>query len=793
MLHYIKYPAWSQAASLLERPSGDLSAYREKAAVILSAVKTEGDAAVKRFAEQFDGGVPDAFGVGSTEMTAAAALLSADLRAAIRQAYSNIYAFHKTQETPVTTVETMPGVTCWRKNTPIERIGLYIPGGTAPLFSTVLMLGIPAQIAGCQTVVLCTPPQKNGAVHPAVLFAAQLCGISLVYKIGGIQAIGAMAYGTKTVPRVWKIFGPGNAWVTAAKQLVNLDGVAIDMPAGPSEVAVIADASANPAFVAADLLSQAEHGADSQVLLVSDCEELLLDVMAALPNQLSNLPRSAYAAAALSQSRVLLVKNLEEGMAWINAYAPEHLIIATQNPEQWSDKVINAGSVFLGHLTPESAGDYASGTNHTLPTSGYARVHAGVSLDSFVKKITFQKITPGGLLQVGPTVMAMAEAEGLQAHAEAVRIRLDNMPEVTDSHMDTEDEIGKLLRPNIRVLQPYRSARDEKPADGSVDFDVFLDANENSLGSPAGGLYHRYPDTYPLPLRDQLAAQKGVDARQIFIGNGSDEAIDLLIRAFCQPGSDNIVIMPPTYGMYAVQANIHGVEVREVPLFPDFSPDADAVLQVADSRSKILFICSPNNPTGNIMPASFIAQMLDQFPGIVVVDEAYIDFSSTPSLVSKTAENSRLVVLQTLSKAWGLAGLRLGMAYSNTFIVSVLNKIKYPYNINIATAELAVRALSETTVFEAHLQLLRSEKERLSAALEQCAVVEKVFHSAANFLLVRVKNAGAVWQNLIQKGIIVRNRTKELHCSNCIRITIGTPAENDQLIRVLKDLAQGVT
>lgn len=785
MLNYIKYPDWSMANDLLERPSGDMSVYREKAAAILSAVKNEGDEAVLRFALQFDGAAPEHLAVTTEEMNAATGLLSPELRAAIRQAYSNIYSFHKSQEEPATVVETMPGVQCWRKSTAIEKVGLYIPGGTAPLFSTVLMLGIPAQIAGCQSVVLCTPPQKNGAVHPAVLFAAQLCGITQIFKIGGVQAVGAMAYGTETVPRVWKIFGPGNPWVTAAKQLVNLDGTAIDMPAGPSEVAVLADTGANPVFVAADLLSQAEHGADSQVLLVSDSETLLQGVIRELPGQLAALPRSEFAAAALTQSRVLLVKNLEEGMQWINAYAPEHLIIATENPERWSEKVVNAGSVFLGHLTPESAGDYASGTNHTLPTSGYARVYAGVSLDSFVKKITFQKITPQGLQKLGPVVVEMAEAEGLKAHAEAVRVRLKNLTQTIENENNTTNVLNNLLRPGIRNLQPYSSARDEKPADGSVAFEVFLDANENSMGSPAGGDYHRYPDTYPHELREELAALKSVQPEQIFIGNGSDEAIDLLIRAVCRPGIDNVIIMPPTYGMYAVQANIHGVEVRKAPLLPDFSPDPAAVEKVSDSRSKLLFICSPNNPTGNVIARDFILKMLDIFPGIVVVDEAYADFSTAPSWVNQTSAFSRLVVLQTLSKAWGMAGLRLGMAYSNPFIINVLNKIKYPYNINMATAALAVQALQQRVLYQKNLDTILTEKDRLAAALQQIAAVEKVFDSDANFLLVRVKNADVVWQFLIGKGIVVRNRSKELHCQNCIRITIGTPEENDRFLSAL--------
>ncbi len=424
MMQQIDYPDFRQAASLLARPTVDTTAQRAKVLAMLDAIKLEGDAAVRRFALQFDGSVPDVLEASSDDFSWAEQQLPDDLKSAILQAYSNIKRFHAAQLVQEAPVETQPGVLCWRKTVPIERVGLYIPGGTAPLFSTALMLGVPAQLAGCKEVVLCTPPQADGKIHPAVLFAANLCGIRRVFKLGGVQAIGAMAYGTASVPRVWKIFGPGNLWVTVAKQLVSLDGIAIDMPAGPSEVAVLADVGANPAYVAADLLSQAEHGADSQVLLLSDSSDLLQKVAIELADQLEKLPRKLLATQALAQSKALLVHSMEEAILWINTYAPEHLIIQTANAMQLAEKVIDASSVFIGPYTPESAGDYASGTNHTLPTGGYARVSGGVSLDSFVKKITFQQISKAGLQALGPVVETMARAEGLEAHARAVSIRL---------------------------------------------------------------------------------------------------------------------------------------------------------------------------------------------------------------------------------------------------------------------------------------------------------------------------------------------------------------------------------
>ncbi|WP_212006448.1 histidinol dehydrogenase [Chitinophaga sp. HK235] len=415
----IKFPDKSTWNTLLQRPVMDTSALEAKVEAILSDVRDNGDVAVRKYAAEFDKVTLTDLEVAPAAFAAAEAALDPALKAAIRQAAANITTFHKAQQEKTQIIETMPGVQCWRKPVGIEKVGLYIPGGSAPLFSTILMLGIPATIAGCKEIILCTP-----SLHPAILYTAQLVGISRVFTIGGVQAIGAMAYGTATVPRVYKIFGPGNQYVTCAKQLVNKRGVAIDMPAGPSEVAVLADDSCVPDFVAADLLSQAEHGPDSQVVLVTTSEKVLADVEKALQAQLDKLPRKSIATAALDNSKMILVKDIDTAMDMLNAYAPEHLILACRNELNVADKVVNAGSVFLGNYTPESAGDYASGTNHTLPTNGYASAYSGVSLDSFVKKITFQQISLQGLQQIGPTIEAMAAAEGLDAHKNAVSVRI---------------------------------------------------------------------------------------------------------------------------------------------------------------------------------------------------------------------------------------------------------------------------------------------------------------------------------------------------------------------------------
>jgi histidinol dehydrogenase len=784
----IIHPAFEQANTMLQRPQvADEASLRNQVRALLDDLRQGGDQALLQLAERFDGPQLKPFKVEPAIMASAAEKVPESLRLAIQQAYANIRSFHAAQSEPESAVETMPGVRCWRRAVPIERVGLYIPGGSAPLFSTVLMLGVPAQIAGCRDVVLCTPAGPDGDPHPAVLYAAMLCGIEQAYRLGGVQAIGAMAYGLADIAPVYKIFGPGNAWVTAAKQLVALDGVAIDMPAGPSEVAVVADDTANPAFVAADLISQAEHGVDSQVILFSNSAALVERVQDELGLQLEKLPRRDIARQALAHSKAIVLSSLDEAMQWSNAYAPEHLILQVEDPGYRALQVVNAGSVFLGPYTPESAGDYASGTNHTLPTGGWAKAYAGVSLDAFVKKITFQEITPGGLQLLGPTIETMAAAEGLYGHAQAVRIR---NAEFGMRNAEYGVRNVEWARKNIVDLKPYQSARDEFQMPNSalrIPHSVFLDANENSLGGALRGRYARYPDPHQRQLKEKIAALKAVQPENLFLGNGSDEAIDLLLRVFVEPGADNVVITPPTYGMYKVQANIHGAVLREAPLQPDFSLDAALVLQQSDHRSKVLFLCSPNNPTGNSLEVATVEQLLRHFPGLVVVDEAYIDFSGRTSWVNRLDEFPNLVVLQTFSKAWGLAGLRLGVAMASAGIIQLLEKVKYPYNINQCTLQMAEKALSERDLVEAQIRTLVYERHRLSEALTACARVRTVFPSDANFLLVRFDDAGRIYGHLASNGIVVRNRSLEKHCEQCLRITVGTPEQNDALLALVGD------
>ena len=586
-----------------------------------------------------------------------------------------------------------------------------------------------------------------------------------------------MAYGTETIPNVYKIFGPGNQYVTAAKQLVSLGGVAIDMPAGPSEVMVMADESASAEFVAADFLSQAEHGPDSQSILVCRTTDFAQRVDAEIERQLALLPRADIATKSLANSCIVVFKDIDTMIAFANEYAAEHLIIAMNDAWTVADRITAAGSIFVGHYSPESAGDYASGTNHTLPTMGLATAYSGIGLDSFMHAITYQELTQEGLRSLDNTIIQMAEAEGLDAHANAVKVRTLSPPPPMEGFTSVENpDFQLLVRPNIAALKPYSTARDEYK--GSIG--VYLDANEN----PFENGYNRYPSTaLKGQVRTAIAAKKGIAPQRLFLGNGSDEAIDLLFRIFCRPGVDNVVSIAPTYGMYSVCAAINDIACREVMLGEDFSLPVNELLGVADAQSKLLFICSPNNPTANAFPREQIVSLVRRFPGIVVVDEAYIDFSSEPSIVELIDECPNLIVLQTLSKAYGLAGLRIGLAIAHERIISIFEQVKYPYNIGADTLALALRLLE--TDITPQVQTLIAGRERVATALTVLPFVEKVYPSDANFLLVKVDRPRELYDYLIARELIVRDRSRTPGCEGTLRITIGTPEENDRLIEEL--------
>lgn len=779
-MEIIQFPDKERWAQILTRPHFDNSSLTSTVSAVIDDVRARGDVAVREYEAKFDHANLDSLLVSDAEFAAADAQVDDELRSAIVTAAHNIAAFHSAQDTPLPSIETTPGVRCWQRAVPIDKVGLYIPGGTAPLFSTVLMLALPAKLAGCPEVVMCTPPRPDGTVNPIVAYAAKVAGVSKLYKIGGVQAIAAMAYGTESVPRVYKIFGPGNQYVTAAKQIVSLSQVAIDMPAGPSEVEVIADETANPRFVAADLLSQAEHGADSQALLITSSPDLAQDVNSEVERQLDELSRRELTAKSLEHSKIIVVRDLNEVIDITNEYAPEHLIIQTADPRTIADQIRNAGSLFLGHYTPESAGDYASGTNHTLPTSGYAHAYNGVNLDSFRKKMTYQEITPEGVRNLAKTVEVMARNEQLTAHEAAMRFRRQEVEKRIPTEVKPDFDPRRLVRPNIAALKPYSCARSEFKGKAKV----FVDANE----SPYNNGVNRYPDPLQLEIKKRIAVMKGVSESQIVLGNGSDEPIDLIYRIFCRPRVDNVVAIEPTYGMYRVQADINDVEYRTVNLDPGYALNADRLLSVADAQTKVIWLCSPNNPTGNLLNRAQVRRVIESFRGIVIIDEAYIDFASEPSWLTQLANYPNLIVLQTFSKAWGLAGVRCGLAFASEQIIELFQNVKYPYNVNCLTQARVVEALDNVAEKEEHVRTIIAERARMAQAYTTLPTVQGVYPSDANFILVHFNDSTRIYKNLLAMGIVTRNRHRVTLCANCIRITIGTPAENDEVFNALQAL-----
>ncbi len=779
----LEYPTPQQLMVALARPLQNDPETKRRVSIIIDDVKQNGDSALRKLNREIDGYNSDTLEISRDIINNAAIEVSDNLKESIRLAISNIERFHSAQKSKDTLVETMPGVRCSIRFKPLAKVGLYIPGGTAPLLSTVLMLAVPARVAGCNELLICTPPNPTAELlYTLSLFNAR------VFSVGGAQAIAAMAFGTETMPKVDKIFGPGNRYVTEAKVQISGMGIPIDMPAGPSEVMVIADETANPTFIAADLLSQAEHGSDSQVLLVCTSRKIMDLAMQEVKQQVEMLPRKNIALECLENSTSILVNSLDEAMSINNSYAPEHLILAVESPSQLAEKVINAGSVFLGHYTPESVGDYTSGTNHTLPTSGFARNWSGVNLLSFMKTITFQEVTKEGLAGLAKATTTLARAEGLEAHARAVEKRtlesgkLKVEDNTTVSQQPTTDN---LIRPNISNLKPYSSARDEFVGEASI----WLDANESPTPLPnlTEGI-NRYPDPLQCELKSAIAKVKGTNDNQIFIGNGSDEAIDLLFRCFCNPTTDRVLVFPPTYGMYSVCAAINDIEVVESMLDKQFNINLNDFKEKQKLKPKLTFICNPNNPTGNVQSAETIRQVIENSEGIVVVDEAYVDFCPEQSVLDWINRYPNLVVLQTLSKAWGLAGARVGLAFASPKIISVMSKVKFPYNLGKPSIDIALKALNSEMLMSQRVNEIVLNKNMLTDKLVGMLIVEKIYPSKANFLLVKFSNAKEVYTTLAQNGIVVRNRTNQEGCEGCLRITIGRRDEVEKLLNCLKVL-----
>jgi len=786
VLEVAKLDAAQRRAALARPTAEDREPLLARVRETVARVRLEGDAAALDYARRFDGGVPTNLRVPAAEIDAAAAGLEAQALAALRRAIDNVRSFHRAQRSSSLRLETSPGVCCERVVRPIDTVGLYVPGGSAPLPSALIMTAVPAEIAGCRRRILCSPGTRQGHIDPVILATARLCGIEEVYALGGAQAIAAMAYGTGTIPKVDKIFGPGSAWVTAAKQIVAEDpqGAALDLPAGPSEVMVIADDSAEAAFVAADLLAQAEHDPLSQAILLTTSAELAAGVRASALEFLARLSRREILEQSLRRSRILLLDNLEAAIALANDYAPEHLILQVRAARARLAQITAAGSVFLGPWSPEPLGDYCTGTNHVLPTYGFARAYSGLSVADFERRITVQELTPAGLADLGPVATTLAQLEGLDAHALAIAVRLQALETGTAHEAAASVLVDTLARPAVRALHAYEHARWDPRLER-------LHANESPWAPPGRALsnLNRYPEPQPLELTRALAELHGVRESELLLGRGSDEAIDLLTRAFCEAGRDRVVICPPTFGMYAVAANIQGAQVVEVPLREDFALDAQGLETAIEAGCKIVWLCSPNNPTGNLLDRSAVERVLRAAQGrsLVVLDEAYAEFMHEPSWVRRLGEFPQLLVLRTLSKAHALAGARIGAVLGAAPLIALLRKIIPPYAIATDSAAAAQANLTPASlqVNRARVKQLIDERERLAAALLNSPAIRRVFPSAANFLLVEVTDAARLLGLIGEAGLLVRDFSGKSGLGAALRISIGTPEQNDRLLAAL--------
>lgn len=778
-------PSGSALDPLIHRERSGKSQVAETVSRIRESVRESGDPALLALTRQFDGCSLRTLCVPESELQSAGEKLSDDLKEAIDQARCNIRRFHDFHQIRGhQRIQTMQGIECFQKQVAIDRVGLYIPGGTHPLFSSLLMLGVPASLAGCREVVVCTPPDRDRRVHPAILYCARLLGINQVFRVGGAQAVAAMAYGTVSVPAVNKIFGPGNEYVTEAKMQVAREGVAIDMPAGPSELMVVADKNANPVFLAADLLSQLEHGPSSSAVLLSLDQRLAEAVKAEMLEMIRSAQINSHVRMNLKNTLLVVVKSITETLRILNEYAPEHLSLAVADPESWVPGIRNAGSVFLGSYAPEAVGDYASGTNHTLPTGGFAKSYSGVTVASFQKTISFQKVTPGGLLKVAETVETLAGAENLPLHANSVALRRLSLDEEAGGRIDPVD----LLARHVREMDAYSCAR----AESCHTDDTLLDANEFPVSLVKERDFNRYPDPLQTGLSARIAAMEGWKLEQILMGNGSDELIDLLIRGFCVPGRDRILVAPPTYGMYAVCARSLGVEVVKAPLTAGFRLDSKAVIRFSvEHNVKVIFLVSPNNPTGNLLDPEEILSVTRETGAIVVVDEAYIDFSGDPGLSGRISAYGNLFVLRTFSKSWGAAAVRVGLLIGNARVLEALRKIQAPYNVSGPDLEALDRILDRKEERDQAISKLVAEREFLSRELARLNCVERVYPSRANFLLVVFCDSPAVMAHLGRNGLRVRDRSDQLGCENSLRITIGTVAQNRRLLECLKIFSGG--
>lgn len=769
------------ARAWLRRRSGRPPARPEEAVHdILEAVRTGGDAALLDLVERHDGVRPRTLRVPRARWRAALAAVGPSRRSALERAARNLERFHAAQRRREDPVRIEPGVWAWREFRPLDRVGIYVPGGLAAYPSSLLMAAVPARLAGCREVVVCSPPGPDGEPAAAVMAAAALAGVDALFAAGGAQAVAALAWGTESVPAVDRIVGPGGRWVNAAKLAVSAV-VAIDLPAGPSEVVVWADAGAAPRVVAAELLAQAEHGSDSLSVAVLPDAAMATEVRRAVLEALDRAPRRALAGPSLAGSALLVAGSDAEALGWVDELAGEHLVLLRDDAERMARSIRHAGSVFLGPWSPVAAGDYLAGTNHVLPTARRARADDGLSLDDFGRWIQFQRLDRPGLESLAPAIRALARWEGLPAHADSVDVRLAGDGAAgtgAGAGADRGRDPGPagLVRPHLRSTRGYRTARSEHLGG------VLLDANENAFGPPAGldPSLRRYPDPRLPELRSALAGELGVEPGRLWMGNGSDEAIDLLVRVLVDPG-DPVGVAVPSYGVYADRVQAHGARVVPVPLDASFDLDVSAALDtLADAR--LLFLCSPNNPTGNRLSPERLEALLDRWPGVVALDEAYVDFATGPSLAGRAgADRPRLVVLRTLSKAWGLAAARVGCLVGDPGLVDVLARTGLPYPLSALSARVAVTALRDRAGMLQRVEAMRAERRRVRGGL--VALGTRPLPSEANFVLFFVDAPREIQRRLAaEHGIVVRDRSDLPRLEGGLRVSIGTPAENDRFL-----------
>lgn len=760
---------------------------------ILEKVKNTGDSALKKYNFLFDKININTLKVNKKKIYNSKFYIDKNIKNAITNAYNNIYKFHKYQILKKKKIETISGVLCYQIYRPISKIGLYVPGGTSSLFSTVLMLGIPAKLALCPNIILCSP----APISTEILFASYLCNIENIFQVGGAQAIAAMAYGTESVDKVDKIFGPGNFFVTEAKRQVSNQNqsdknISIDMPAGPSELMILADKSANYNFIVADLLSQAEHGIDSQVFLITIEEKIAKLVKKELYKQLEKLPKKNIAKKSLNNSFIIIVNNIEECINIINEYAPEHLIIQCNNYDKILSKIINAGSIFLGHWSPESVGDYASGTNHVLPTYGYASTYSCLGISDFQKRISVQKLTKQGLLNISDTVEIMAKKENLLGHSNSITERKKYIYK-NYFNQKKNNNIYKIVRKNILNFIPYKSAR-SLYKDNTNNL-ISLNANESpitSIFSLNKRIFNKYPEPQSKELINLYSKYVNLNIKNILITRGADEGIDLIIRTFCNKKNDKILFCPPTYDMYRVTAEI--LDIKYIMINSNHNWDLNLnEIKKNLNNVKIIFICNPNNPTGNYINRNNIIKLLELTKNkiIIVIDEAYIEFCIDQTLTNFINKYNNLIILRTLSKAFALAGLRCGFILTNKYIINILIKVIAPYPIPEPVIDIAIQALNykNLIIMKNNVKTTISNKKWLIKNLNNCNCVKNIFNSSTNFILINFHNSEIIFKELIKKKIIVRNQNHEKKLNDCLRITIGTFIECKKLFFEIQKLS----